>query len=115
MKELIEDADGGVGTAYTLINEKGKYPVVGTFGDIASLVDPMTGVPIQGRTIEATVTMQTITAAAGEIPARGWRVCIKGIDGQDLFLYVQRNEPDRTIGLCRLTLGIHLEDNEDGE
>jgi len=86
--------------------------VVGTFGDIGSLTDPITGEAIQDRSIEATVIMQTITAAAGKIPARGWRARVTGIDGKEITLYVQRNEPDRTIGLCRLTLGLQLQDNE---
>ena len=111
MKSIIEDTSG-IGTPYTLIDGEHEYPVVGSFGDIASLVNPATGELIQGRTIEATVMTQTITAAAGKIPARGWRVCKKGSDGQDLILYVQRNEPDNTIGLCRMALGIHLEDDD---
>jgi len=111
LKDIIED-ESGAGTPYTLINDAGEYPVVGTFGDIGSLTDPITGEAIQDRSIEATVIMETITAAAGKIPARGWRVRITGLDGKEITLYVQRNEPDRSVGLCRLTLGLREKENE---
>ncbi|MDR2734301.1 MAG: hypothetical protein LBC99_06590 [Spirochaetota bacterium] len=43
-----------------------------------------------------------ITLAAGAVLAVGGRA----------VLYVQRNEYDRTIGLCRLSLGLKLKDAE---
>ena len=110
-KSIIEDV-GGAGTPYTLINDDGEYPVVGMFGDIGSLFDPISGEPIQGRTIEATVVAETILAVAGKIPVRGWKVRTTGLDGKEIILFVQRNEYDRTIGLCRLPLGLRLKENE---
>jgi hypothetical protein len=90
LKSIIEDTDGA-GTPYTLIDDAGEYPVAGTFGDIGSLIDPMSGEPIQGRAIEVTVAAQSIIDASGVIPQRGWRVKAQGLDGKEIMLYVQRN------------------------
>jgi hypothetical protein len=115
LKRIIEN-ENGIGTPYTLFDKGGQeYPLVGTFGDIGSLTDPVSGELIQGRTIEATCHLQTILAAAGKIPERGWKARVTGHDGKVLILFVQRNEADRTIGLCRLALGMKLKDGENGE
>jgi hypothetical protein len=107
--KIIEDVNGA-GTPYTLIDSEGEYPVIGTFGDIAFLIDPVSGEAIQGRTISAACRASTIIAAAGKVPARGWKVRTTGLDGKVYALYVQRNEYDRSIGLCRLTLGLKLKE-----
>ena len=113
LKRVIEN-ENGIGTPYTLFDKAGKeYPLVGTFGDIGSLIDPVSGELIQGRTIEATCHLQTILAAAGKIPERGWKARVTGLEGKELVLFVQRNEADRTIGLCRLALGLQLKETED--
>jgi hypothetical protein len=114
LKRIIEN-ESGIGTPYMLLDKDGKeYPLVGTYGDIGSLIDPVFGEVIQGRTIEATCHMHTILAAAGKIPERGWKVRVTGIDGKELVLFVRRNEADRTIGLCRMALGMKLKDGENG-
>jgi hypothetical protein len=115
LKRIIEDGNG-IGTPYTLIDKDGKeYPLVGSFGDIGSLIDPVSGEVIQGRTIEATCHMQTIIAAAGRIPERGWKTRVTGFDGKELDLFVWRNETDRTIGLCRMALSLQPKEMEDGK
>ena len=112
LKRIIEN-ENGIGTPYTLLDKGGnEYPLVGTFGDIGSLIDPVSGELIQGRTIEATCHMQTIIAAAGKIPERGWKARVTGLDAKALVLFVKRNEPDRTIGICRMTLDMKLEDTK---
>ena len=115
LKRIVEN-ENGIGTPYTLLDRGGnEYPLVGTFGDIGSLIDPISGELIQGRSIEATCHLQTIIAAAGKIPERGWKARVTGLDGKALVLFVQRNEADRTIGLCRMALGMKLKDGKDGE
>jgi hypothetical protein len=113
LRKIIEDPNGA-GTPFTLINSAGEFPVAGTFGDIASLIDPVSGEPIQGRSIEATCAAQTIISAAGKVPARGWKARVTALDGTITTLFVQRNEYDRTIGLCRLALGLQLKEGENG-
>jgi hypothetical protein len=117
LNRIIED-ENGVGAPYALFDKDGKeYPLVGTYGDIRSLIDPVSGEVIQGCTIEATCHMSAILAAAGKIPERGWKARVAGLDGKELILFVQRNEADRTIGLCRMALGMKLKDTKakDGE
>jgi hypothetical protein len=114
VQRIIENARGA-GTPYVLIDKEGaEYPVTGIFGDIGSLIDPVSGESVQGRSIEAVCMMKTIAAAAGKIPERGWKARATGIDGKELVLFVWRNETDRTIGLCRMALGLRPKEMEDG-
>jgi hypothetical protein len=105
----LEDPNGA-GTPYTLIASGVEYPVVGTYDDIGFLIDPVSGEAIQARTITATCRLSTIMTLAGKAPGRGWKARVSGLHGGTHTLYVQRNEIDRTIGICRLTLGIKLEE-----
>jgi hypothetical protein len=115
VQRIIENARGA-GTPYVLINKEGaEYPVTGIFGDIGSMIDPISGEVIQGRSIEAVCMMKTIIAAAGKVPERGWKARATGLDGRELVLFVWRNETDRTIGLCRMALGLQPKDTEDGK
>jgi hypothetical protein len=113
-QRIIENARGA-GTAYILIDKEGaEYPVTGIFGDIGSLIDPISGEVIRSRSIEAVCMMKTIMAAAGKVPERGWKARATGLDGRELVLFVWRNETDRTIGLCRMALGLQPKETEDG-
>jgi hypothetical protein len=108
LRLTLED-ENGAGTPYTLIDKDGvEYPLVGTFDDIGLLIDPVSGEAIQGRAISATCRAQTILAASGKIPERGWKARVPGLDGKTITLFIQRNQYDRTIGLCLLTLGLKL-------
>jgi hypothetical protein len=104
----IEDPNGA-GTPYTLIGNGAEYPVVGTYDDIGLLIDPVSGEAIQARTITATCRLSTILTLAGKAPRRGWKARVSGLQGAHT-LFVQRNEIDRTIGICRLTLGLKLKE-----
>jgi hypothetical protein len=111
-RRIIEDANEA-GTPYTLIDKEGaEYPVVGIFGDIGSLIDPISGEVVKGRSIEAVCMTKTIIAAAGRIPERGWQARATGLDGKQLFVW--RNETDRTIGICRMALGLQPKEKDDG-
>lgn len=105
--------ENDAGLPIVLANGKGEFALSGTYSDIGSLVDPVTGEPIQGRAIETTISALEAKEKIGKIPERGDKVKITGKDGKELLLFVQRNEYDRTIELCRLTLGIKLEKLED--
>jgi hypothetical protein len=59
--------------------------------------------------------MKTNLAAAGRVPDRGWKARATGLDGKELLLFVWRNETDRTIGLCRMALGLQPKEPEDGK
>jgi hypothetical protein len=114
VQRIIENTHGA-GTPYVLIDKGGaEYPVTGIFGDIGSLIDPISGEVIRSRSIEAVCMMKTIIAAAGKVPERGWKARATGLDGKELVLFVWRNETDRTIGLCRMALGLQPKEKEDG-
>jgi hypothetical protein len=114
LQRTIEDPRGA-GTPFVLIDKGGaEYPVIGIFGDIGSLIDPVSGEVIQSRSIEAVCMMKTIIAAAGKVPERGWKARAAGLDGRQMILFVWRNETDRTVGLCRMALGLRPKETEDG-
>jgi hypothetical protein len=69
--------------------------------DIASLLNPVTGEPVAGRSIEVSVPMRNVTAE----PQRGWTVEFKNVMGKDVKTFVQEHKPDYTIGLWLLVLG----------
>ena len=98
------------GLPIVLINENGEFSISGTYSDIGSLVDPVTGEPVQGRAIETTISALDAKEKMGKIPARGNKARIKTKDDKDLLLFIQRVEYDRTIELCRITLGLQLSD-----
>lgn len=99
------------GAPITLINKDGEINIRGLYSDIGSLINPVTGEPVQGRAIEAVVF---IFPYADKIPERGWKARVSH-NGREVTLFVQRNEYDRTAGLCRLTLGLTLQETEGGE
>jgi hypothetical protein len=108
LAHTLEDEDGA-GSAYVLIDKAdGEYAVAGDYGDIGYLIDPSTGGAVQGRTITATCRMSTLASQSALAPERGWKVRIIGLDGKETTFFVQRVEPDRTIGLYRLTLGLRM-------
>lgn len=104
--------ESDVGLPIVLINEKGEFSFFGTYSDIGSLVDPISGEPIQGRAIEVIVSALDTKTKMEKIPARGNKARITVKDGKEIMLFVQRNEYDRTLELCRLTLGLQLEDKK---
>lgn len=105
-------ADEGGGCSITLINSDGEHRLPGLYSDIGSLVDPLTGEPVQGRSIEITVSAIYLNTVLTKTPARGWQARLEK-DGQVITLFVQRNEYDRTVELYRLTLGLQLEDKKE--
>jgi hypothetical protein len=113
-KRIIEN-ERGAGTPCVLIDRGGaEYPLVGVVGDTGSLIDPVSGETIRSRSIEAVCMMKTIMAAAGKIPERGWKARVTGLDGKELVLFVWRNETDRTVGVCRMALGLQPKETESG-
>lgn len=104
----LEDTDGA-GMEFVLVDKaNAEYPVVGTFGDIGYLLNPETGLPVQGRTIAAAYRMSTLRALTETVPDQGWKVRVIDLAGTEQVLYVSRYEPDRTIGIARLKLAVKL-------
>ena len=104
--ETLEDKNGA-GSPFNLIDTKGAvFPLTGTVGDIGFLLDNETGLPVQGRTITATFRISTLAAKTSDIPGAGWRVVTKDLTGKENSFFVINYEPDHTIGIGRIRLGV---------
>jgi hypothetical protein len=112
-KKILENVSGA-GTPFILVTkEKEEFPVVGSFGDIGYMLNPATGEAIQGRTIQAAYSMQSLRILTPKEPERGWGVKVFGLSGTLTELYVTMYEPDRTIGIGRIRLAVTLNESDD--
>jgi hypothetical protein len=108
-KEILGDISGA-GTSFILYSRDGEqYPVVGSYGDIGYLLNPATGEAIQGRTIEAAYSMETLRLQTEREPEKGWRFSCFDLTGKETNLFIVRYEPDRTIGIARIKLAVNLQ------
>jgi hypothetical protein len=103
----LEDT-AGAGSSYVLICGDEEFEVTGSFGDIGYLLNPNIGTSTQTRTITATYRIKTLREKTEKIPERGWRVRAKDLQGNDQLFFVVRYEPDYSIGIGRITLGVKL-------
>jgi hypothetical protein len=111
-KKILENMNGA-GTPFVLVTkERQEFPIVGSFGDIGYLLNPATGEAIQGRTIQAAYSMESLRAQTPLEPERGWRFNVLGLSGELTELFVTMYEPDRTIGIGRITLAAVLNEPE---
>lgn len=119
LKITLEDSETGGAELYTLYSPKGDaYPVSGIGGDIGFLLDA-NGEPVQGRSIIRTCRISTVekyeTQDSGKLfPSKGWRAEIRDVNGKLWKTNVVRNEPDRALGVYRLTLSLDLEKADAG-
>lgn len=105
----ITQDNSAAGSSYTLREPEGNsYPVAGVIGDISLLLDPATGQPIRSRTITATCGILSLAGKTDKKPQRGWKAVVTDIFGNETELYVQGNDPDYTLGVYNLTLGITM-------
>ena len=108
VKSILEYINGA-GTPFILIDrDKTEYPMTGSYGDIGYLLNPATGEAIQGRTIQAAFCMASLEAYTSNEPDRGWNFKIFDLSGKETKLFVIKYEPDRTIGIGRITLAVNL-------
>jgi hypothetical protein len=108
LAQTLEDPDSG--TPYTLIDPSGvEFPVIGTFGDVGFLLNPDTGLPVEGRSITAAYRMKTLAELTADIPSKGWKAKARDLSGKEYVLYIVRYEPDRTMGIGRITLAVNYE------
>jgi len=105
-RAILSDT-GGAGTEFFLSFKGVEYPVTGSFGDIGYLLNMATGEVIEGRTIEAVFSLASLPA--GIEPQRGWGFSCADLSGKLLKLFVIKFEPDKTIGVGRIKLGVNLQ------
>jgi hypothetical protein len=112
-KKILENRNGA-GTPFVLVSKTNEeFQIVGSYGDIGYLLDTATGQAIQGRTIEAAYSMESLSAQTPLTPERGWRFKVLGLSGQPVELFVVKYEPDRTMGIGRLKLAVNLNESID--
>jgi hypothetical protein len=100
------------GTPYTLIDLEGKeYNVTGTVGDIGILFEPIAGEMIRNRSIVCTCRIRTLSTQTQSIPERGWKAIVKDLHDKETYLFVSGNDPDRTLGIYRLSMELDLEEH----
>jgi hypothetical protein len=105
----LEDT-GGAGTPYTLIDPVGnEYALIGTYKDIGYLQDEENSVPVQGRTVTVTYRQSSLLRQTARKPEQGWRVRIIGFGGVEHILSVIHYDPDRSLGIGRLTLEVQFD------
>jgi hypothetical protein len=108
----LEDPDGA-GSSIALIDPDGnEYAVFGTAGDVGLLIEPDSGESARSRSIVCCVRVTTLAGKTRAVPSRGWRARILDLQGAPVNLFVQGNDPDRTLGVYRLTLGLDAEEEE---
>ena len=105
--DLGETLEGDEASSFTLIDHMGNvFPIKGTLGDIGYLLDVETGLPVAGRTITAAYRIKTLLEKTAVAPGKGWKVKAIGLDKKEYELFVVNYEPDRTLGVARIKLGV---------
>ena len=102
--------DPSAGSPFALIDPGGtEYPVVGTVGDIGLRIAPESGERIRSRCIVCSCRIKTLQDLGANVPGRGWRARITDLQGNTLDAYVEGNDPDRTLGIYNLVIGLDAE------
>jgi hypothetical protein len=105
----IAENDKAAGGLYSLRDGEGNtYSAAGVMGDISLILDPATGESFRSRTITATCGILSLAGKTDKKPQRGWKAVITDLFGNEVELYVQGNDPDYTLGVYNLTLGITM-------
>jgi hypothetical protein len=106
---LILENKNASGSPFVLIDPSGnEYPLTGDLGDVSLLTESAVGETFRSRTITAVCRIKTLSEKTPLVPERGWQARI-ALNGNAVSLYVQGNDPDRTLGLYNLTMGLDLE------
>ena len=105
---ILEDKDSGLGTDFILTFKKQDFHITGSYGDISYLFDPDTGQAIQGRTIAVVYSIASLREKTADEPEKGWGFRAADLQGREVRLFVTAYQPDYTIGVARLQLGVKL-------
>jgi hypothetical protein len=109
--KFIMENTGEAGSAFVLIDPNGnEYNVVGVVGDIGLSISPETGERIRSRSIVCSCRIKTLSALTAGMPGRGWKARISDLDGNTVNAFVQGNDPDRTLGIYNLVIGLDFTD-----
>ena len=87
--------------------------VQGLSNDISLLIDPDTGVPVSGRNANVSLRLSTLKTAGIGTPkgiedgaSVPWLVEYTTVEGQTIKARVMASNPDRSLGIVTLKLGL---------
>lgn len=110
---ILEDTRGGFGWSITLTDPAGySAPVVGFSTDVATAIDPDTGLLISGRTASVALHFSSLRRAGfltdprgvSDSKSRPWVVQFADVQGRSYKFKVFRSNPDRALGMTTLEL-----------
>lgn len=111
---ILEDGVTGFGWPITVIDPAGlSKPLTGFSDDIAQVIDPDTGVAVNGRLVSVALRISSLVAADLGLPqgiadtgSKPWVVTFNDINGNAYRFKVAQSNPDRALGLviCLLEL-----------
>ena len=105
----LEDASG-IAEPFALIDPDGnEFAVTGVVGDIGVLYTAE-GEVLRNRNIRCACRIATLAAMTEAVPERGWRARIIALDGVPVELFVTGCDPDRTVWVYHLVMGVNLEE-----
>jgi hypothetical protein len=88
-----------------------QVEMFGFSNDIAAMIDPETGLLVQGRTASVALRVQSLLDNFAAIPvgvhdrnSKPWLVAFDDINGQSYTFKVFGTNPDRSLGLITCTL-----------
>lgn len=102
----LEDTDTGFGVVVQFKDEKRQWvDIVCQSTDIAYFMDLNTGVAVNARTIEIVARQKTLSEAHVSLDADSLAQYTSTL-GDSYTLKVQRKDPDRKMGIVKLTLEV---------
>lgn len=114
---ILEDSTTGAAVAVTVVSPGGvSKSMTGFAADIASLIDPSTGMAVSGRMATVALSMASLAAlfpSAGmpkgiaESTSRPWAVSFADVLGTVHTFKIKTADPDRTVGLLKCTLEVY--------
>ena len=113
---ILEDNAVGPGWPITLTAPDGTTDaLVGYSNDISQVIDPETGAIVSGRQASAALRISSILAAGftglpvaiADRTSKPWLVGFDDINGSPHTFKVVQSNPDRTLGLVTLILGLY--------
>ena len=113
---ILEDSVTGFGYPITLTSpDKVSKSLKGFSNDIATLIDPETGLAVSGRVASVALRISTLISLGFATLPEGiqdatrkpWLVTFDDINGNPFTFKVQAGNPDRTLGIITCMLEIY--------
>ena len=113
LKHILEDNANGFGWAITITDTNGKTEdFTGFTNDIASVIDPNTGIPVSGRQASIALRISTIYSKGftelprgiADMSVKPWTVTFSDPSGISYTFKITQSNPDRALGIITCML-----------